>query len=114
MQNVYSAVFERGEPLFDCAGTFLYNPLRETDRLEISSGMTSRLISYAKKELESHGFPTSGKAIVKLTIDPGDKLSDGMFHVGFQNEKGGTIGVKAIMIKNAWPFLDHGLFISSD
>jgi hypothetical protein len=76
--------------------------------------MIARLISYAKKELEGFGFPTSGKATVELIIDPGDKLSDGLFHVGFQNEKGGIIGVEAIMIKNAWPFLDHGLFISSD
>jgi hypothetical protein len=114
MQNVYLAVFERGEPVFDIAGTFLNNPLKETDRIKVSPEMISRLVSYAEKELDGHGFPTSGDAHVELTIDPGDKLSDGVFHVGFKNEKGGTIGVQGILIKNAWPLLDHGPFITTD
>jgi hypothetical protein len=114
MNGVYSSVLERGNPVFDMVGTYLYHNLKETDRIKISNGMLCRLIAYAEKELGSYGFPSHGQVRVELTIDHGDKLSDGFFSVGFQNEKGGTVGVQGIVIKNAWPFLNHGFFLATE
>jgi len=115
LNNVYSTVFERGEPVFNIAGKFLYNPLRETDRIEVKTEMMTRLVRYATQQMEAFGFPVSCQEVcVELTLDPGDKLSDGVFSVGFKNEKGGILGIYGIMIKNAWPFIDHGFFIETD
>ncbi len=115
MNNVYSTVFERGEPVFDIAGKFLHNPLNETKRIEVKAVMMSRLVGYAIQQMETFGFPVSCHEVcVQLTIDPGETLGDGVFSVGFKNEKGGIVGVYGIMIKNAWPFIDHGFFIDTD
>lgn len=114
MSTTYTTVFERGQPVIDMAGTYLYNPFKSTDRLKISKTMANRLVKYARKELEAYGFPTEGKVRVEATVDPHDRIGDAIFQVSFVNHLGGVIGVKCILLKDAKPFVDHGPFIDRE
>lgn len=115
MSQEYAAVFERGDPVFDMAGILLYHKVNKTDRVQVKPGMMKRVLNYARKQMDAYGFPCSSHEVcVELMLEPGENLSDGYFSVRFKNEKGGVIGVEGIMIKNAWPILDHGFFLDTE
>ena len=104
--KVKSTVLKIHPATFDMTGRFLGYPMTPTDT-EIKTGLLSRLIRYACERLTDAGFPIFERVEVEQVAD------EGYYHVTFQNDKGGRIGVQGIMTKpGGWPTLDHGLTIS--
>lgn len=106
-------IYKPGKTMFNAVGQVVCRPVHKVEG-SISTGLASRLMQYAERELIAAGFGALAKdaTVTVYTIDGDDRPADRSYCVKWLMPQGGYVELIGILTRFGWPSLDHGFSIS--